>query len=275
MTDQLFFLNPQRQTPSLDDMPLFIFLPGMDGTGELLYLQTEDLQHLFDLRCLVIPASDMSNWDQLADGVAALIEEELAEQPRPVYLCGESFGGCLAQKVAARSPHLIDRLILVNPASSFQQRPILVWGSQFTQYVPDILYRSSCAGLLPFLAHLKQLDAHEREELLRAMRSVSRVGAAWRLSLLRDFAISNAQMQRLNMPVLVVAGVRDNLLPSLDEAERLVKVLPNAQMHLLFESGHTCLLERDINFADILKTTAFAPAVDQSNASAKAASMSA
>lgn len=275
--NQLFFLDPDRQNPRSDDMPLFVFLPGMDGTGELLYLQTEDLQHLFDLRCLVIPASDMSHWNQLADGVAALIEQELAAQPRPVYLCGESFGGCLAQKVATRSPRLIDRLILVNPASSFRQRPFLIWGSQFTQYLPDPVYRASCAGLLPFLAHLKRLGIHERQELLRAMRSVSRSGAAWRLSLLQAFDVTDDAIRRLSMPTLVIAGARDNLLPSLSEAERLVNLLPNGQMHLLFESGHTCLLEQDINFAEILKITGFAPSASdaiQQDESPAAASLS-
>ena len=38
---------------------------------------------------------------------------------RPVYLLGESFGGLLATAVAAERPDLVDRLILVNPATSF------------------------------------------------------------------------------------------------------------------------------------------------------------
>ncbi|MGB3616045.1 MAG: alpha/beta hydrolase [Elainellaceae cyanobacterium] len=266
-SDQLFFLNPQRTTPHREDMPLFIFLPGMDGTGELLYLQTESLQGSFDVRCLVIPSSDVSNWEQLADSVTMLIEQELAENPRKVYLCGESFGGCLAQKVATRSPHLIDRLVLINPASSFQHRPVLAWGAQLTQYVPDVIYRTSCAGLLPFLAHLDRLDNHDRSELLRAMRSVSRDGAAWRLSLLRLFDVTDQQLQRLNFPVLVVASVCDNLLPSLAEAERLVDVLPEAQMHILVESGHTCLLEHGVNLSEILKAAAFAPDIVQYQAS--------
>jgi len=262
-SDQLFFLNPQRKTPYREDMPLFVFLPGMDGTGELLYLQTDSLQDSFDVRCLVIPASDVSGWEQLADNVTQLIEQELAENSRKVYLCGESFGGCLAQKVATRSPHLIERLILINPASSFRLRPALVWGSQLTQYVPDAIYRTSCAGLLPFLAHLDRLDNHERSELLRAMRSVSRDGAAWRLSLLKAFDVTDQQLQQLDLPVLVVASACDNLLPSLPEAERLVAALPKAEMHLLLKSGHTCLLEHDVKLSDILKAAAFAPDVVQ------------
>ena len=40
---------------------------------------------------------------------------------RPVYLLGESFGGLLAAAVAIERPDLVDRLILVNPATSFKR----------------------------------------------------------------------------------------------------------------------------------------------------------
>jgi pimeloyl-ACP methyl ester carboxylesterase len=38
---------------------------------------------------------------------------------RPVYLLGESFGGVLALAVAEECPDLVDRVVLVNPATSF------------------------------------------------------------------------------------------------------------------------------------------------------------
>ena len=40
---------------------------------------------------------------------------------RPVYLLGESFGGILAIMLAARRPDLVDRLVLVNPATAFNR----------------------------------------------------------------------------------------------------------------------------------------------------------
>jgi pimeloyl-ACP methyl ester carboxylesterase len=38
-----------------------------------------------------------------------------------VTLVGESFGGCLALRVAAAAPQLVARLVLVNPATCFGQ----------------------------------------------------------------------------------------------------------------------------------------------------------
>lgn len=47
-------------------------------------------------------------WDVLAEKVLELIHAELEKSPRrSVYLCGEFFGGCLAMKVALRSPELL------------------------------------------------------------------------------------------------------------------------------------------------------------------------
>jgi pimeloyl-ACP methyl ester carboxylesterase len=40
---------------------------------------------------------------------------------RPVYLLGESFGGILAVAVAAARPDLVNRVVLVNPATSYER----------------------------------------------------------------------------------------------------------------------------------------------------------
>src|SRR6478672_4128964 len=158
------FLTPSRLNP---DYPLFVFLPGMDGTGQLLRTQTEGLEVAFDIRCLAIPADDLTSWEVLTDQVVALIEAELEKQPhRSVYLCGESFGGCLAIKVALRSPHLFDRLILVNPASSFNQRAWLNWGSLVSGWLPEVLYRIGSVWLLPFLAALERMTKSDARALL-------------------------------------------------------------------------------------------------------------
>ncbi|GMY31349.1 acyltransferase-like protein At1g54570, chloroplastic [Fagus crenata] len=57
-------------------------------------------------------------------GLVKLVEEtvrfEHASSPhKPIYLVGDSFGGCLALAVAARNPAIDLVLILSNPATSF------------------------------------------------------------------------------------------------------------------------------------------------------------
>jgi pimeloyl-ACP methyl ester carboxylesterase len=230
----------------------------MDGTGDLLQAQTEGLEQAFDVRCLAIPPNDLNNWDALVEQVTALIRLELeGNSDRRVYLCGESFGGCLAIKVALRSPDLFHRIILINPASSFRRRPLLHWGSYLTYALPEAFYRVSCILLLPFLTAIERIELKERQALLKAMQSVSQRSAVWRLSLLREFEVRDEEWHRLAQPVLVIVGRCDRLLPSTAEGEFLIEHLADAQLHLLPISGHACLLETGINLHEILEQTHF------------------
>jgi pimeloyl-ACP methyl ester carboxylesterase len=248
------FLTPKRLKP---EYPLLVYLPGMDGTGQLLRSQTAGLEAGFDVRCLAIPREDLTSWDELTQNVLSLIDEELKTSPRPVYLCGESFGGCLAMKVAIASPQLFKRIIIINSASAFNLRPWLNWTSQLTNLVPEYLYDVGALVLLPFLASLGRIDRGDRQELLKSMRSVPPETVLWRLSLLRDINIDDNQLRTLTQPVLLIAGGDDRLLPSVTEAERIVNILPNAKMVVLPYSGHACLLEKDIYLYKIMEENKF------------------
>lgn len=253
---RLTFLTPQRFQP---DYPLFVFLPGMDGTGQLLRAQTAGLGMGFDVRSLAIPPDDLtSGWDVLAEKVVELIQTELnPASKRAVYLCGESFGGCLAMKVALHSPHLFDRVVLVNPASSFNSRPWIAWGSQLTRWFPEALYQASSVGLVPFLANLGRIAQPDRQALWDTVQSVPQKTSIWRLSLLSEFSISTEQLRQISQPVLLLASASDRLLPSLPEAKRLAQSLPHVQVVVLPDSGHACLLEADVNLYEIMKTHYF------------------
>ena len=255
------FLTPKRLQP---EYPLLVYLPGMDGTGQLLRSQTAGLEAAFDVRCLAIPREDSSSWDELTSNVLDLIHDELRKNPdRQVYLCGESFGGCLAIKVAIASPELFGRIILINSASAFNLRPWLSWTSQLTNIVPEFLYDVGALGLLPFLASLSRIGRSDRQELLKTMRHIPAKTVLWRLSLLRDFNVDDEQLRTLTQPILVIAGGDDHLLPSVTEAERLANILPHAKRVILPSSGHACLLEKDIYLYEIMKEHNFLENAEQ------------
>jgi pimeloyl-ACP methyl ester carboxylesterase len=249
------FLTPRRLN---HNYPLFVFLPGMDGTGQLLRTQTEGLEVAFDVRCLAIPADDLTNWEDLAQIVVNLIEKEIKKQPtRSVYLCGESFGGCLALKVALKSPQLFDKIILINPATSFPHRPWLGWGGKLSSFFPEYVYRLSTIALLPFLSNLARIPPSDRRALLNAMRSIPPETVTWRVSMVSEFDIGETQLQGITQPVLLIAGGADLLLPSVEEVKRLVNDFPNAKMIVLPQCGHTCLLESDVHLFQIMKEQNF------------------
>ncbi len=249
------FLTPKALRPQF---PLFVFLPGMDGTGQLLRAQTAGLEAGFDVRCLAIPPDDLTNWEGLAQRVVDLVKTEVsADGARSIYLCGESFGGCLAMKVAALAPELFDRLILVNPASSFNRRPWISWGAQLSRHLPESLYQWSSVSFLPLLAAFDQILPLDRQALVEAVGSVPQATSIWRMALLHQFEVPIEKLRSLTIPALILASAKDRLLPSLVEGYRLKAIFQNAKVVVLPESGHTCLLESDVNLYQILEQQEF------------------
>ena len=171
--EPLRFLTPFGSKPT---SPLFIFLPGMDGTGQLLQPQLAGLGTAFNMRCLSIPSDDLTDWDGLVEQTANLIHiEQKRSSHQPIYLCGESFGGCFALKLAAEFPQLCNRLILVNPASSVSRQPWMGWGVSLAQGLPTPFYQISTLGLLPFLIVPQRVSRQNRRALLTAMQSILKI----------------------------------------------------------------------------------------------------
>jgi pimeloyl-ACP methyl ester carboxylesterase len=247
---RLRFLAPKTFK---SNAPLFVYLPGMDGTGKLLHTQRE-IWNFFDVRCLVIPPDDLSNWDSLSSGIINLVERELnGNNGRSVYICGESFGGCLALSVISQAPWLFEKIILVNPASSFRRQFWSSFGVGITQIMPNLLQQYSSTILLPFLASLPRIEISDRLALLSAMNSLSPQVIAWRLSLLRDFFLEDLCLNRITQEVLLIASQADLLLPSVEEADRLSQIIPNNKKVILPDSGHACLIEKNVNLYHIMQ----------------------
>lgn len=242
------FLPPLLVQPQL---PLLVLFPGMDGTGKLFDRQLARLMDRFDIRCLSIATNDLTGWVDLVDRAVQLILSELTKG-QSLYICGESFGACFAMQVAAQLGTRIDQLVLINPASSFSRQPLLAIGSTFSGLLPSALYSLSALMLVNFLINEDRVANTERQDLINAMLSVKPQTAAWRLNLLRQFPVESIIAKLIDIPTLLIAGRLDRLLPSSLEISILSQLLSKSQTLLLPNSGHTCLLEKDIHLADLL-----------------------
>lgn len=254
---------------SQSQSPLLIYLPGMDGTGKLFHRQAGTLGDFFGIRCLRIPSDDTSDWQKLTQKTIDLIKQELKQQNlSSIYLCGESFGGCLAINIALNAPELVEKLILVNPASSFSKRPWLGLGVHLNRWLPDFVYQNSTLGFLPFLGSLDRIKTEDSQALLKAMQSLPKEIVSWRISLLRDFQICLKKSQNFHQPTLILASDRDRLLPSVSEGKELTRYFPNSRLKILPNSGHACLLETGVNLTALLEKNNFLPRSQSSVSSA-------
>ncbi|MGK7911538.1 MAG: alpha/beta fold hydrolase [Synechococcus sp.] len=235
--------------------PRLIYLPGLDGTGDLFYRQQVGLEQAFEVRRFSFNQMATPSWQDL---VAAVIDNHVTD--RPVVLCGESFGACLALTIADRVPDAVAGMVLVNPASSFRRATVLNSLSNLLLAIPEVLVHASSGLSLNWLCVPSRLASTDLERFQQAIGSVRKAETLHRLELLKQFDVSTYRLEHLTCPSLVLAGQRDRLLPSESEARHLVSRLSAAELKLLPDSGHACLLERDMDLAGILHSCpAFEP----------------
>lgn len=270
------------ETPRSPSTPLYLYLPGIDGTGLAAYKQFDGLMRHFNFMTYVVPPTNRDSFEALAAGLDAFFQEVVRDVPptTPVYVMGESFGGLLALELAARNPGLVDRVVLVNPATSYTK-------SLWPQIGPVLLQTPPEAyGLLPVLLApvlgnpinllSSALDGAEAGDLgEQAMRLVS--GA---LDLLQQLPILAEILPRdtlehklkllaegceavdkryphIEQRVFALVGDSDFLLPSADEAKELKRKL--ARCHIRVERGrsHALLQEGGVDLVQILKEEGF------------------
>jgi pimeloyl-ACP methyl ester carboxylesterase len=146
---------------------------------------------------------------------------ELGVRP-PFHLVGWSLGGCYAQLVAARAGHLLRSLTLISSAAYFGAD----YKAANEAVVDDLVSRRAGfpAGLLEAAIPYD----------ITATRNPDVINPFWRA--LRAFD-SRAACASLRMPVLVIAGEDDRVVPVAWTRE-LARLIPGANYHELPRCGH-------------------------------------
>lgn len=259
----------------IENAPVLLFLPGMDGLGMGLILHHKALGQAFEVRCLHIPVRDQTPFEDLVKFVEYSLRSEYAASPnKPIYLVGDSFGGSLALAVASRNPTMDLVLILANPATSFgrsQLQPIFplleALPEELQVAVPYLLsgimgdpMKMAMVNIdksLPRTVTTEKMSAN-LTALLPLLSSMSDIipkdTLLWKLKLLGSAAAyANSRLHAVTAEVLILASGKDNMLPSKDEAQRLSTSLRNCKICYFKDNGHTILLEDDVNLLTIIK----------------------
>ncbi|CAI8613448.1 unnamed protein product [Vicia faba] len=274
------WFSPLECGSRLDNSPLMLFLPGIDGLGLGLISHHQKLGRIFDLWCLHIPVADRTSFTDLVKLVETTVRSEYQRSPnRPIYLVGESLGGCLALAVAARNGDIDLVLILANPASSFSKSqlqlliPLLeALPDSFSPALPSILSLTAGDPLRMVLDNFVkglplQNTARELIEDFTTFSSSLPVLAdilpketlLWKLKMFKSASdYANSRLYAIKAQTLILCSGNDQLLPSQQEGKKLYKLLPNCQLREFDDSGHFLLLqEGSIDLVTILKGASY------------------
>ncbi|KAL5671895.1 hypothetical protein ACJX0J_016201, partial [Zea mays] len=248
----------------------------IDGMGMGLFMHHKALGRIFELRCMHVPLHDRTPFEDLVTMVEDVVTEEHATSPnKPIYLLGNSFGGCLALAVAARNPHINLVLVLVNPATSYEKSRIQqllsllsLFSDQACMAVTallnynidnelDMAVSSMLNGKHP-LAALNRMTNNMTSFLKHSniLDKIPEDTLKWKMKLIKRAAsYANYRLQSVQADVLLLVSCADRLLPSKDEADRLQRLLPKCKIYFFEKHGHSLLLEYGVHVASIIKCT--------------------
>jgi pimeloyl-ACP methyl ester carboxylesterase len=95
---------------------------GADGSGAAIHPQLPELHDSgFAVWALYTPPTNRMEWPELVVKTAALMQQACSEAGGPVLLLAESYGTCLALRLALQHPELIHRMVLINSATCFER----------------------------------------------------------------------------------------------------------------------------------------------------------
>jgi pimeloyl-ACP methyl ester carboxylesterase len=186
---------------------------------------------------------DDYNTENLFQHLSAWVDSLTLREP--AVLIGHSLGGYLALEYALQFPDRVCALILVNPFYSVRQL------SSFLQFVfRRQLLNTALIDLTPYWMFRVVIDVttlrpdagggsiHYLPESVRMQTALDYKRASSGIyNIPRTMRDLTSDLSRLNLPTLVVWGVRDRTLAPASFPE-LVRNLPNARGEILTPCGH-------------------------------------
>ncbi len=213
--------------------PPLILLHGSCSNSAFWFEEISILSNMFHVLAVDIIGeagnSEEKRLDINQDGYADWLKEVLdALSIEKAIVMGNSLGGWMALKFSVKYPDCVSKLILIAPSG------LSVQNADFLERAKNTALKNEALTLDSSVAQGNELPK-EVEEFINLI--------LWGYNPITEElpAFSDEQIVRLVMPILFIAGKNDIMIDTVSAAQRLNKLIPNAEAHLLENTGHVVL----------------------------------
>lgn len=178
--------------------------------------------------------------DTLSEDAASLIE---ALHAAPCTFVGNSMGGFIALRLAARRPDLIRSIVVMGSSADEEEQ-----SDSMDQLVDAMLEQGIepvLDGVLYFMLGDTTLSDPSRSETLAAVKSMlltrtpEYAHAAWNIAHRKPVL---DELASIDCPTLVVAGTEDHTYPP-PKSEQIARLIPHAKLEYMERTGHVHAVE--------------------------------
>ena len=231
--------------------PALLYVPGVDGGGDLLLETAERLRERFRLVQIRYTHSETSERGVIADLAASLIsvlDDLKIDKP---LLLAESFGGPVVLTCALANPDRIRGMAIVNSFPYYPRRVSVALSNLSSRFVPPALFEFMRPRIAKrkFFGRLCEPDALDRFQ--REAKTPFDVEYRARIAAIPGFDVRD-RLSEIHMPISLFAAECDRVVPSVACGELMHASLPNSTLTTIPEGGHVVLPLRSLPWVEWL-----------------------
>lgn len=238
------------------DKPTLLLIHGFPLNSNLWGAQIDDLANFAR-----IIAPDLRGHGQSGEIAGPYSVELLADDcadllghlnvSTPFVVCGLSMGGYIAFEFYRRFPEYVAGLILASTKAGADSAEGKTNRDKMAEMARKQGVTAVADAMLPkMMSPQTAKDDKELVEFVRdMMESTSVEGVVGALAAMRDRPDSTAMLADIDVPVLIIHGADDQLIP-VSEAEAMARAIPDARLVIIPDAGHLPCLEQPDAFND-------------------------